>query len=128
MNTANAPATASVQRKVVVRAKSGRGTEDETRATHILNHRRIGWLVYLPPQPPHVNVDEVGLRDELVVPHLFEQHGARQHLLFAAHHIFEQAEFAWQQVDRSLPALRGALDQVELERSYPQHRIPTFRR
>ena len=73
-----------------------------------------------------MHVDEVGLRDELVVPHLFQQHGARQHLLFAAHHVFEQAEFARQQINLAVPALGDALDEIKLERSYAQHRVAIF--
>src|SRR4030081_40779 len=111
----NVPATASVQRNVVVRAKSGRRTENETHAAYIVNHRRLMRLVHLAPQPPHMNVDEIGLGNELVVPHLFKQHGARQHLLFATHHAFEQTKFARHQIDNTVPALCGALDEIELE-------------
>src|SRR5229473_4088368 len=119
----NALAMASVQRNVVVRMKSGRGTEDETHAADIMNHWRLARLVHFAPQPPHVNVNEVGLGNEVVVPHLLQQHRARQHLLLATHHVFEQAEFARQQINRAIPALGGALDEIKLEWAYPEHRI-----
>ena len=89
-------------------------------AAHIVNHRRLVRLVHLAPQPPHMNVDEVGLGNELVVPHLLQQHRARQHLLLATHHVFEQPEFARQQIDVAVPALGGALDKIELERPCAQ--------
>src|ERR1700730_9737761 len=74
---------ASVQRNVLVRAKSGRRTEDETHAADVVNHRRLVRLVHLAPQPPHMDVDEIGLGNELVVPHIFHQHGPRHTPLFA---------------------------------------------
>src|SRR5438132_11458716 len=122
----NAPATVSVQRKVVERAKSGRCTENESYTADIVDHRRLMRLIHLAPQPSHVNVNEVGLRHELVVPHLFEQHGTRQHLLLSTHHVFEQPEFARQKVNPAVAALGDALDEIKLERSYPQHCIPAF--
>src|SRR5258708_36574810 len=73
-----------------------------------------------------MNVDQVALRHELVIPHLFQQRGARQDLSFATHHVFEQAEFARQQINRAVPALGGALDEIKLEWAYPEHRIAAF--
>jgi hypothetical protein len=51
---------ACVQRKVVVRAKSARRTEDKTCAAEIEDHRRLVWLVHFVPQPPHINIRLVG--------------------------------------------------------------------
>src|SRR5258708_17223805 len=73
-----------------------------------------------------MNVDQVALRHELVIPHLFQQRGARQDLSFATHHVFEQAEFARQQINRAVPAPGGALDEIKLEWAYPEHRIAAF--
>ncbi|EGE60822.1 transcriptional regulator [Rhizobium etli CNPAF512] len=41
-----------------------------------------------------MDVDDVRLRVEVVVPDIFEQHGAGHHLAGIFHQIFEQAEFA----------------------------------
>src|ERR1700693_1883 len=112
VHSTNAPAMASVERNVVVHAKSSRRTEDEPDAADIGYHRQLVRLVHLVPQPAHVNVDEVGLGHELVVPDLFQQHGARQHLVFAAHHVFQQAKFARQQINHSLATPGGALDEI----------------
>jgi hypothetical protein len=57
-----------------------------------------------------MNVDEVGLRNEFVVPYLFQEHGVRQQSFFATHHILEQTEFARQQIDHAVRAPGGALD------------------
>src|SRR5260370_12614644 len=70
-----------------------------------------------------MDVDQVALRNELVVPHLFQQRGARQDLSFATHHVFEQAEFARQQINPAVTALGGALDEIKLEWADPEHRI-----
>src|SRR5712671_3011060 len=92
--TAKMPATASVQRKVTVRANSGRGTEDESHAADAMYHGRLIPVVDLVPQPAHMHVHKVRLWDELVLPHLFEQHRARQRLVLATHHVFEQSELS----------------------------------
>ena len=73
-----------------------------------------------------MNVDEVGLWNELVVPHPLQQHGARQQLVFATHHVFEQAEFARQQINRAVSTLGSTLDEIKLKWAYPEHRIAAF--
>src|SRR5712675_1332150 len=114
--TTKIAATASVQRNVTVRTKSGRGTEDKSYAADAMDHRRLVLIVDLVAQPAHMHVDEVGLWDELVFPHLFEQHGTRQRLVLATHHILEQAEFPRQQLNGAVAALCRTLDEIELER------------
>src|SRR3977135_225262 len=114
--TTKIAATASVQRNVTVRTKSGRGTEDKSYAADGMDHRRLVLIVDLVPQPAHMHVDEVGLWDEFVFPYLFEQHGARQRLVLAAPHILEQAAFAGQQLNGAVAALCRTLDEIELER------------
>src|SRR3979490_88604 len=121
--TTKIAATASVQRNVTVRTKSGRGTEDKSYAADAMDHRRLVLIVGLGPQPAHMHVDEVGLWDEFVFPCLFEQHGARQRLVLPAHHILEQAEFPRQQLDGAVAALCRALDEIELERPALEFRL-----
>src|SRR6516165_9713353 len=77
-NTANMPATATVQRNVVLRMKSSGRMEDETQAPHIVDHRRLGWLIDLTSQPAHMHIDQVRLRDEFVIKDVFQQHNASQ--------------------------------------------------
>src|SRR5712671_1951345 len=121
--TTKIAATASVQRNVTVRTKSGRGTEDKSYAADAMDHRRLVLIVDLVPQPAHMHVDEVGLWDELVFPHLFEQHCARQRLVLATHHILEQAEFPRQQLNGAVAALCRTLDEIELERPDLEFRL-----
>jgi hypothetical protein len=45
-------------------------------------------------QTRDVDVDYVGLRVEMVVPHVFQQHGAGNHLAGMLHEVFQQPEFA----------------------------------
>src|SRR5204863_8282410 len=61
----NAPETTSVQRNVVVRMNSGRGTQDKPFAADIMDHRLLVGEVNLPAQTAHVHVDEIALRHEL---------------------------------------------------------------
>lgn len=76
MPTANAPDTASVQRNAVVRANSGRSTENKSLTAYIMDHRLLVGSVHLATEPPHVHINKIALGHELVVPDLFEQHRA----------------------------------------------------
>ena len=40
--------------------------------------------------------------------------------------MFEQAEFAWQQINRAVPALGGSLNEIKLEWAYTEHRFAAF--
>jgi len=65
---ANALAATSVQRNVVDRVNSGRRTENEAFAADIMDHRLLFGPVDLASQPTHVDIDEIALRYELVIP------------------------------------------------------------
>src|SRR5215469_1694919 len=114
------PATAAEPN---VRMKSG-SPEDESHTANIVNHRRLMRQVNLMSQSSHMNIDEIGLRDEFVIPDILEQHGACHHLVFAAHHIFEEAELSWQEFDHTIPPPGGSFDQIEFERTDLEHRGP----
>src|ERR1700745_3457406 len=105
----------SVQRNVVVRINSGRSTEDETFAANVEDHRLLCGAIDLATQPAYVDIDEIALGHEPVVPAFLEQHRPRQQLVFATHHVFEQTKFAWQQFDRAIAAPSCARQRVELE-------------
>ena len=75
-------------------------TDHVSGAAHGMQQRLVEALVDLAAQPRDVHVDDVGLRVEVVVPHVLEQHGARHHLAGVLHQVFEQAEFARLQRDR----------------------------
>src|SRR6201986_4492536 len=98
MQIAKAPDTISIQRKVVVRVNSGRRTENETFAAHIMDHGRLFGPVDLAAQPAHMHVDQIALRYEFVVPDLLEEHGARKQLILAVNDVLEQGELAGQEI------------------------------
>src|SRR5260370_26115163 len=87
------------------------------------NHRGFIWSVELATQSTHVHIDTVCFRKEFVVPYVLEEFCARQQLATPLHHVFEQTELAWQQIDRSFATLRGSIDEIKLQRSYAQHRL-----
>lgn len=62
-----------------------------------------------------MHVDHVGLRIEMIVPDVLEQHGARHHLAGVLHQVFEQAEFARLQRQLVLAAGDAMRQPVELE-------------
>ena len=72
-------------------------------------------LVDLGAQARDVDVDDVGLRVEMIIPDVLEQHGARHHLAGVLHQIFEQAELARLQRQLVLAAGDAMRQAVELE-------------
>ena len=75
--------------------------------------------VDLAAQPADVRLDDVGLRIEMVLPDLFEQHLARDEPALGAHQEFEQPELARLKVDRLSAAAHGAGDEVHFEIAAP---------
>ena len=128
MQIANAPEISSVQRKPVVRTNSGRSTEHESFATDVVDHRLFFEFIDLPTQPAHMHVHKIASRNELVIPNFLKQHCARQQLILPAHHVFEQAKFTRQEVDRALTPFGGTRQQIELERTDAQQGIAVLRR
>src|SRR5438270_6524348 len=151
--SASRPATARAQRKVLERMNCGWrigsrraklllngpgnaslpatlwfGAKNEAGAADIVDHGNLARSIHLMAQAAHVYVNKVGRRNEFVIPDLLQKHGSRQQLIAPLHHIFKQAKLARQQIDRTVAALGGALDQVEFERPCPQCRLAGFRR
>src|SRR3546814_7865853 len=71
--------------------------------------------VDLLPQTADMLVDDVGLRIEMIVPDMFEQHRARHHPPFVAREIGEDAKFARGEVDRLAAAPHRLHEQIDLE-------------
>ena len=67
-----------------------------------------------------VDIDDIGLRQEFVVPDVLKQHRPGDDLVRPAHEIFEQLEFARQQFDAAFVAPHGAIDEVHFQRSGAQ--------
>lgn len=59
-----------------------------------------------------MNVYDIGLGVEMVIPYTFEQHGAGYDFSCMAHEKFQQAEFAGLEVDFLARAVHGARKQV----------------
>jgi hypothetical protein len=89
-------------------------TKNEPGTTHIENHRRFTRRIYFVTHPAHVNINQVGCRDELVAPDFLEKHRTCQQLVASAHHVFEETKLTRQQIDFSFTTFDGALDQIEL--------------
>src|SRR6186713_3334359 len=72
----------------------------DTVANHVsgaangVDERTVEALVDLRSQPRDMHVNNVGLRVEVIVPNMLEQHGAGHHLAGVLHQEFEQAELA----------------------------------
>ena len=105
----------------IIRADDGIGRAQAIAgAAHRVQQRAVEILVDLLPQPADMHVDDVGLRVEVIVPDVLEQHRAGHDMAGVAHQVFEQLELARQQLDRLVAALDRAGQQVELEVGDPQ--------
>src|SRR6267142_5989422 len=92
----------------------------ESLATDVKYHRRLMRVIDLAPKPAHMHVHEVGLWDELVLPHLSKKHFTRKYLALVTHHILEQAKLSRSQINRAVASLGRAFDEIELKRSHAQ--------
>ena len=98
------------------------------RAPHRVEQGAVEALVDLLAQPADVNVDHVGLRVEVIVPDVLEQHRSGDDVTGIAHQVFEKPELARQYVDRLVAALHRSRQQIELEIGDPQLRRRLGRR
>src|ERR1700732_3271714 len=92
-----------------------RGAQTVTDATNRVQQRMIEALVDLLPQPADMDVDNIGLRIEMIVPDMLKQHRTGNHMAGVAHQAFQQSEFARQHLDRFARTLDGPRQQIELE-------------
>src|SRR5205807_3870405 len=79
-----------------------------TGASHGVQQGAVEIPIDLLAQPADVNVDDVGLRVEMIVPDMFEQHRSGDDVAGIAHQIFEKAKFARQYLDRLVAAPHGS--------------------
>src|ERR1051325_10713208 len=106
---ASSPASRAMRRVVgtwEVIARSG--GEHVARASDGMEKRLVEAVLELAPQAADVDVDDVGARVEVIVPHLLQQHGAGHDAAFVPREIFEQQIFAGLEVELFAAALHGA--------------------
>src|SRR5262245_8157157 len=127
--TTKAPIYASVKRNgVEPRSLVSAVTDHIPGSAHGMQQLLGKALVDLAPEPRDVHVDDVGLRVEVVVPHVLEQHGERDHLAGVLHEVLEQPELAWLQQDRLAGARHLVREAVEREVADDVARGLLFRR
>src|SRR6185369_9337711 len=86
--------------------ETGSSCEHIARAANGMEQRLVETFLELAPQAADVNVDNIGARVEMIIPHLLEQHCAGHHPALVAGEIFEKQIFARLQLD----LLAGAAD------------------
>src|SRR5262245_38469598 len=108
-------ANMSGRRKLAVLASLSIFTQAVTDAADRAQQLRAESPVDLGAQAADMGFDHAGLRVEMEIPHILEQHGAGDDAAVAAHQIFEQAEFLRLKIDRLAGATDRPLQQVHLE-------------
>src|ERR1700722_2793364 len=109
--TTNAMAT----RTAGDRKNSSIVVQHETGSTDIHDQRGAAPYVDLLAQIADVHVDDIGLEREVVVPHVLEQHRARDHLTGMAQEVLQKLEFARQQINPGASAMHRLFDQVHFK-------------
>ena len=89
-----------------------------------MDERHTGIAIDLAAQPAHVDVDDVGLGIEVVIPHRLQQHGAGDYLAGVAHQVLQQPELAGLELDGPSCTLHAAGKEVHLQvrDDEPSHR------
>src|SRR4029078_4962445 len=106
----------SERRKVVVRKSLVSAVTDGVAgASDRVQEGIAEILVDLGPEAGNMDVDDIRLRVEMIVPYVLEQHGARYHLARVLHQIFEEEELAGLQHNRFARARHLVRQAVEHE-------------
>ena len=97
------------------------------RATHGLQHRMIEIFIDFAAQAADLYVDDIGLRVEVIIPHIFQQHSARDHLSGVTHEVFQQAKLARLQINALAFTGNFAFQQIEFQIANVQQGRCVFR-
>ncbi len=77
-----------------------------------MNQHRVKALVHRLTQATHVHINDIGLRIEMQIPHLLQQHLARHHLVGMPQQEYQQFKLARSQLQRTPGTLRGTRQQI----------------
>ncbi len=64
-----------------------------------MQQRFVESPVYLRAQPAYVNINDIGLGVEMIIPDVFQKHRSGDHLPAVPHQVFEQAKLPRLQVN-----------------------------
>src|SRR5689334_5658063 len=112
---ASAPATKSVAYQRAIRSPNALRPENIPYAANRVEQLGFERAVDLLAQAADEDVDDVGLRVEVVLPHVRQDHRFRDDDAGMAHQVLEEGELARTQVDRLAGARHLARQQIEHE-------------
>jgi hypothetical protein len=115
-------ATAGLERDIAALMKSG-CVKDEPHAAYTLTHRQLSKSALCRSRPIWTSmrlVCRVRILDVL------QPHAACRHLVFAAHHIFEERELSRPDLNYTIPPLCGSFSEVGVERTDLEYRGPAL--
>src|SRR5258708_4949176 len=105
----------SARRKLEVRNTLYRNTKCIAGTAQGVNQRDRLAAIDLASQAADVRFHHRGIRLEMNIPDVFQQHGARHRLLGVFHQVFEQAKLARQQLDWGAATNDRAREQVNFK-------------
>src|ERR1700746_1776851 len=77
-----------------------RGSQAITGAANRVQQLMIEALIDFLAQAADMDIDDVGLWIEVIVPDMLQEHRARNHMAGVAHQVFQQAKLAREHLDR----------------------------
>src|SRR5512132_4222651 len=119
-DNANNSAWTMASRKLVPRKRSGRRTQAVSYAANSDDQFVREALIDLVPQATDMRFHDRGLRVEVKVPNLLEEHRPGNDLTGITHQEFQQLEFARLQIDFLAGSRHSPLDQIHLQVARPQ--------
>ena len=90
------------------------GTDHVSGAAHRLQHGFGESLVDLGAQAGNMDVDDIGLGIEMIIPDILQKHGAGDDVTSIAHQIFKQLELAGLEKNRLPGAGDGSRQKIHL--------------
>src|ERR1700722_11125464 len=106
---------ASATRTAEERKNSSMSVQHEARAADVHDQRWRAFCVDLFPQVTDVDVNDVGLEREMILPDFLQQHGPRDHSSGMAKEILQKTKLARQQIDPGAAAVDSLFDQIHFE-------------
>src|SRR5215472_7262265 len=100
-----------------------RSTEAKSDAADGMDQRIVLTAVDFSANAADINIDDVGRRIEMQIPHMLQKHGARDHLTGVSRQIRQEAKLSRQQFDFSTATTRHSSEQIDLQIADTQHRF-----
>ena len=89
-------------------------------SAHGVDHFYRKFVVDFAAQMADIDVDDIGQAIVIDIPNMLDDHGAAEWSAAVAHHVLEDAEFLWRELDVIVAARHLTSDAIQAEIAYLQ--------